>query len=655
MKTALKYLVVFGIFAFPFVIFKSLAFPQVFSHVVFAFTLIEILAVLFLWYAAKEGKVVLKKSWVTLALCAYILVLLITAFTGSEFGYSLWTNYSRMTGVVTWLHYSVLFFIVSVVFDQEGDWRMIFRAVMLSGGLLALFSFLGVDGLGLASFAFLKQGGSFLGNTSYNGAYLVLVALFSFIGVFFEQKKIWKVVYGLSFLLIFFNPDLFNFGLFNGAVSFQAILQDPLMLFGLARTSSIVLWIGILGLLALFGISKLKNKKHVVGVALLCLVVALGVYIYGFASILQGQGKIYENYVSHSGTVRPIVWDMAVTGIQERPLFGYGNGNFKYVYQDHLDARVIALEDPPWFDRAHNFVLDELVGTGGIGAFLLCLLFGLIVYVSFQQYLKKEKVWFLFVPFIFFLHFLQLQTFFQTDSTLFLCLLILAFLVSSEKTITIPIRRSFVTAILQWGGVALGVFLFIVCVYVPVRENRVIQLVKDATSRNDRIALLKTRTDNLFIDPVETLRQLSSKFMGDSVRLAQEIQAKGLMSYAQEEYNLYISVYESYMPRYAHYHRYLIEYANLINNAFIFGINNLPKGEELARQAIEISPVYPHPYWVLAVNLQYQGRTEEALLYAKQAYDIDPTNKQSQELYGTLAERARTKALKQSFLFLSEI
>ena len=65
---------------------------------------------------------------------------------------------------------------------------------------------------------------------------------------------------------------------------------------------------------------------------------------------------------------------MAFKGVLERPLTGWGQEGFNYVFNKYYDPSLYAQEQ--WFDRAHNAFIDWL-SAGGIPAFLLYLsLFG---------------------------------------------------------------------------------------------------------------------------------------------------------------------------------------------------------------------------------------------------------------------------------------
>ena len=65
---------------------------------------------------------------------------------------------------------------------------------------------------------------------------------------------------------------------------------------------------------------------------------------------------------------------MAFKGVLERPLTGYGQEGFNYIFNKYYDPSLYKQEQ--WFDRAHNAFIDWL-SAGGLPAFLLYLsLFG---------------------------------------------------------------------------------------------------------------------------------------------------------------------------------------------------------------------------------------------------------------------------------------
>ena len=66
---------------------------------------------------------------------------------------------------------------------------------------------------------------------------------------------------------------------------------------------------------------------------------------------------------------------MAWQGFLERPVFGWGQDNFNYVFNKFYNAGLYGQE--PWFDRAHNIFFDWLI-AGGIFGFVLYALFYLV-------------------------------------------------------------------------------------------------------------------------------------------------------------------------------------------------------------------------------------------------------------------------------------
>lgn len=52
-------------------------------------------------------------------------------------------------------------------------------------------------------------------------------------------------------------------------------------------------------------------------------------------------------------------------GVKERPLLGWGQEGYNFVFNKYYDPRMYAQE--PWFDRVHNVVFDWLIAGGFLG------------------------------------------------------------------------------------------------------------------------------------------------------------------------------------------------------------------------------------------------------------------------------------------------
>src|SRR3989338_8569867 len=90
-----------------------------------------------------------------------------------------------------------------------------------------------------------------------------------------------------------------------------------------------------------------------------------------------------------AGATRFTIWSIALEGVKERSLLGWGQSNFDYVFERYYEPSLYAQE--PWFDRVHNIVLDWLIAAGIVG--LLSYLFLLatpLYYVVVRPFLHTD-------------------------------------------------------------------------------------------------------------------------------------------------------------------------------------------------------------------------------------------------------------------------
>ena len=68
---------------------------------------------------------------------------------------------------------------------------------------------------------------------------------------------------------------------------------------------------------------------------------------------------------------------MAFEGVKERPILGWGQSNYNYVFNKYYRPEL--LEGEAWFDRVHNIVMDWLIAGGIIGAYKFAGLYGVAI------------------------------------------------------------------------------------------------------------------------------------------------------------------------------------------------------------------------------------------------------------------------------------
>jgi tetratricopeptide (TPR) repeat protein len=71
------------------------------------------------------------------------------------------------------------------------------------------------------------------------------------------------------------------------------------------------------------------------------------------------------SWTDASNQARQYIWPMAVSGALERPIYGWGEENFNYIFNADYNPAMYSQEQ--WFDRAHSVFLDWLVASGFVG------------------------------------------------------------------------------------------------------------------------------------------------------------------------------------------------------------------------------------------------------------------------------------------------
>jgi O-antigen ligase len=68
---------------------------------------------------------------------------------------------------------------------------------------------------------------------------------------------------------------------------------------------------------------------------------------------------------SDDAKARFMVWGMALNGFKEKPILGWGQEGFNFVFNKYFNPGMYNRE--AWFDRTHNIFLDWLISAGILG------------------------------------------------------------------------------------------------------------------------------------------------------------------------------------------------------------------------------------------------------------------------------------------------
>jgi len=145
---------------------------------------------------------------------------------------------------------------------------------------------------------------------------------------------------------------------------------------------------------AVFGKGQSIGSRRISGGAVSLLVI-LGVAFV----LLRHQPFIQKNPIlgrmasislsSDETTARLYVWSMALSGFVERPVLGWGQENFNYIFNANYNPKLWNQEQ--WFDRAHSVYLDWLTASGTIGLLSYLSLYFLFLYAVWKSSLSAAE------------------------------------------------------------------------------------------------------------------------------------------------------------------------------------------------------------------------------------------------------------------------
>lgn len=349
-KTAMRWTALCALFLIPLtplLVFNSFFFPFITGKAFFFRILVEIAVASWLVLAFLDRRYRPRFSWVGLAVLAFVLWMFIADAFAINAAKAFWSNFERMEGWVLLIHLLGFFYAASAVLRETKKWRAWFLTSLAVSLVVSGYAL-----LQLAGVLTIHQGSSRIDATFGNSAYLAIYLLFNvFIALWLAltEKYTWL----------------------KWSLMALAVLEGILLLYTETRGTVIGLTVG-LGLAALltaFTAGK-RARSFAVG-ALAVLVLFVGsFYLARNSSFVQGN-HVLQRIASISlsdGQTRFTLWHMAFEGVTERPILGWGQEGFNYVFNKYYDPSLYRQEQ--WFDRAHNAFIDWII-AGGIPAFLL--------------------------------------------------------------------------------------------------------------------------------------------------------------------------------------------------------------------------------------------------------------------------------------------
>ena len=366
--TVLSKAIVFGgIFMLPFVplvFLNTLYFPYITEKTIFFRAIVEIIFFFWLLLIALDRSFSLRFSPVIIAVTVFVAVLAAADMFGIDPHRSFWGTFERMEGFITWIHLYAYVLVIGSVLQNRRHWLIFFRTIVSAGALVALYGLSQLLGWLPVTPAGTRPGAT-LGNAIFLATYLLISLFLAAFLWWNDRRKSWA-------------PYLYG----------SLVLLDTVVLYGTATRGA------LLGLLAgaFVGVvfyvldgSSARRRLVFGGLALLIALAALP-FLFRHTPLVE-QNPLLSRFSTisfsdySSAQARFFVWDIALQGFAARPLLGWGQDNFEYVF-NHFGAEEFHTQEL-WFDRVHNMPLEWLVAAGSVGGIAYVGLFIALLYALF--------------------------------------------------------------------------------------------------------------------------------------------------------------------------------------------------------------------------------------------------------------------------------
>ncbi len=401
-KQITRFLTLCALFAIPFfpiVVANSYFFPFITGKAFFFRILVEVAFAGWLILAAIDAKYRPKINSLTIAVTIFTTIALVADLLGMNPIRSIVSNFERMEGWLMIFHLWMFFMAITHTFGrgEEGK-RMWFRWLNLS--LVVSFYVACWGALQWAGKSAIDQGGarpdSTLGNAAYLAIYMLInsgIAAYLFISTQIARKASTTKEQATAFIVKEWIYAVI-------AIFFGAIL------FSTATRGAIIGYFGgillALALYTIFGGSKEyqhDSSKHILstntwraisgGIIILVILTGFTVWSNRNSSFVKNNPTLTRmtsiSLSEFKTEGRSYIWPMALKGFIQRPVLGWGQENFNYIFNTNYNAHMWSQDQ--WFDRAHSVYLDWLVASGLVG-----LLAYLSLYVLFLVFIWKSKV-----------------------------------------------------------------------------------------------------------------------------------------------------------------------------------------------------------------------------------------------------------------------
>ncbi len=422
LQKTLSYIAVGSLFLipiFPLLVANSFFFPFITGKAFYFRILVELAFSSWIILAFLDTKYRPKFTPLTIGVTLFAVIALVADLLGVAPIRSIWSNFERMEGWLVVAHLWMFYMVAVHMFGagEEGK-RMWHRWLNMSLGVACIITIYAL--VQLFGGAAIHQGSTRLDASLGNAAYLAVYLLMHI---------------GITMYLFFVAraKQIANAGFLQLAYPILAIIFSFIVLETQTRGTIVGLIGAVLLALALYALcargatakkSRIISGSIIGGIILVILMFTSIVYLHRIplasvknespivraimyvdvmSAVSGGPSLIYRvgNFIDKSPILnriasislsdtktqaRAYIWPMALKGALERPILGWGQENFNYIFNKDYNPKMWTQEQ--WFDRAHSVFLDWLVASGFVGLIAYLALYVLALVAIWRSDLK---------------------------------------------------------------------------------------------------------------------------------------------------------------------------------------------------------------------------------------------------------------------------
>ncbi|MFA5844972.1 MAG: O-antigen ligase family protein [Coriobacteriia bacterium] len=316
-----------------------------------------------------------KVDWLVLIFLAWVALTTVTSIHPPT---AIFGKYRRFEGLISFVNYAVVFFLVVQMVDRPSRIRSLARSLVFGGLLVSLYGvaqYFGKDIIPWGSLPFeVNRSFASYGNPDLLGGYLMFPLPIALALALSEPREGWRIFYWCTFLLVMMSwlTAFVRGAWIGGAVSIVIVA---------------------------FAAFRARSKPNAIDWGFMAFIGAAGI---GIVTRSAGSSNSVTNVVSRlksigdvkggSALTRFQIWQAAWDAVKARPIVGWGADTFRLIFPRFKPVEYTGTAGfLSVADNVHDYPLQIMSALGIPGFVLLYGLFGWALWISAPAAFAKGK------------------------------------------------------------------------------------------------------------------------------------------------------------------------------------------------------------------------------------------------------------------------